>query len=367
MLVGIDASRAVTDRPTGTETYSQRLIQALLQLDSDHVFRLYFRSAPSPTHFEGAEFCVIPFPRLWTHLRLSSEMALRPPDLLFVPSHVVPLIHPVHTIVTIHDLGYLHFPSAHPWPQRIHLDLSTRWSTRAASQVLADSATTKADLVRYYGIDPQKITVAYPGIDESVGPVKDHSQIQATLRKHAISEDYFLFLGTIQPRKNIRRLVDAFAQVVARSATPELQLVLAGKPGWLCEDLSEHIATLGLTDRVVFPGYVADEDKAPLLSGALGFLFPSLHEGFGLPVLEAQACGCPVVTSTTSSLPEVAGEGALLVDPQDVDAIAAAAIRLAGAPELREELRARGFANIERFSWQICAETVMRVVETKLC
>jgi len=367
MLVGIDASRAVADRPTGTETYSQRLIHALLRLDTENVFRLYFRSAPSPGHFDGAELRVIPFPRLWTHLRLAWEMAVNPPDLLFVPSHVVPAVHPARTVVTIHDLGYLHFPSAHPWQQRFYLELSTRWSARAATHVLADSDATKADLVQHYGTAAEKITVAYPGIDESLGPVKDRSRIQTSMQKYSISGDYFLFLGTLQPRKNLRRLVDAFARTVVKPGIPQLKLVLAGKTGWLCQNLTEYVASLGLTGRVVFPGYVADEDKAPLLSGALGFLFPSLHEGFGLPVLEAQACGCPVVTSTTSSLPEVAGEGALLVDPQDVDAIAAAVTRLARDPGLREDLQAQGLGNVERFSWKACAETVLRVMERELC
>ena len=367
MLVGIDASRAVADRPTGTETYSRRLIQALLDLESDHRFRLYFRSAPPPGSFQNAEHRSIPFPRLWTHLRLSREMVVAPPDLLFVPSHVVPLIHPAHTIVTIHDLGYLHFPSAHPGPQRTYLDLSTRWSARAASHVLADSGATKADLIEHYGTSPDKISVAYPGIDESIRPVKDEEQIRSVLREYDISGDYFLFLGTLQPRKNLRRLVDAFGKVVANASGRALKLVLAGKRGWLCQNLGEYIAGLGLTDRVLLPGYVAEEDKASLLSGALGFLFPSLYEGFGLPVLEAQACGCPVVTSNTSSLPEVAGEAALLVDPKDVDAIAGAAARLTQDPRLRDSLRRRGLANVDRFSWRMCARSVLAVIEAELC
>jgi glycosyltransferase involved in cell wall biosynthesis len=367
MLVGIDASRAVADRPTGTETYSQRLIRALLQLESDHHYRLYFRDPPPPGLYPKAELRPIPFPRVWTHLRLSWEMVVDPPDLLFVPSHVVPLVHPSTTVVTVHDLGYLHFPSAHPWAQRTYLDLSTRWSTRAASQVLADSYATKADLVHHYGADPGQVTVVYPGVDESLRPVTDDTRIAATSNRYGISGDYLLFLGTLQPRKNLRRLVEAFAKVIEDPAAHQIQLVLAGKKGWLCRGLSDQIAALKLEDRVILSGYVAEEDKAALLSGALGFIFPSLYEGFGLPVLEAQACGCPVVTSNSSSLPEVAGEAALLVDPRDVDAIAAAAGRLISDPELRYDLRTRGFANVERFSWQVCAQTVLRAIEQELC
>jgi glycosyltransferase involved in cell wall biosynthesis len=363
MLVGIDASRAVADRPTGTEIYSRRLIQALLALDSPHRFRLYFRTAPPPYLFENAERRVIPFPRLWTHLRLSWEMARHRPDLLFIPAHVLPPIRPRLSLVTVHDLGYLKFPEAHPWRQRLYLDLSTRWNARAATHVLADSRATKADLVAHYGTPPDRISVAYPGVDRTLGPVRDPAAIRAAKARHGIRGDYFLYLGTLQPRKNLRRLVDAFAAFVGRDSRVRTPLlVLAGKRGWLYDELFEQVRRQGLEGRVSFPGYVAEEDKAALLSGALAFTFPSLHEGFGLPVLEAHACGCPVITSTTSSLPEVAGDAALLVDPQDTAAIADAMERLAADPTLSHDLTQRGFANVERFSWQACAQTVLKAI-----
>lgn len=364
MLVGIDASRAVADRPTGTEIYSRRLIQALLTLDSPHRFRLYFRTAPPSRLFEGAERRIIPFPRLWTHVRLSWEMARRQPDLLFVPAHVLPPVRPRLSLVTIHDLGYRHFPKAHPWRQRLYLDLSTRWNARAATHVLADSEATKADLVAQYATRPDRITVAYPGIDHSLSPVRDPATIRAAKARYRIADDYLLYLGTLQPRKNLRRLVDAFAEFAGRVSEVETpSLILAGKRGWLYEELFEQVRRRGLEDRIHFPGYVAEVDKAALLSGALAFAFPSLHEGFGFPVLEAQTCGCPVITSTTSSLPEVAGDAALLVDPQDTAAIADAIERLVTDPALSQELAQRGFTNVRRFSWQACARTVLNVIE----
>ena len=164
-LIGVDASRAVVPRPTGTETYSRRLIQALLTSDSSYRWRLYFRTEPPLPAFEGAEHRVIRFPRLWTHLRLSWEMAFRPPEALFVPAHVLPPVRPPVTLVTVHDVGYLRFPRAHPIVQRLYLDVSTRWNVRVATHVLADSEATKADLVSYYGTLPEKISVAYPGYD----------------------------------------------------------------------------------------------------------------------------------------------------------------------------------------------------------
>ena len=358
MLIGIDASRAVAARPTGTEVYSQRLIRALLQLESPHRFRLYFRSQPPSGAFPGAERRVVPFPRAWTHLRLSWEMASRPPDALFVPAHVLPLIHPRTSLVTVHDLGYLHFPAAHPLGQRLYLDLSTRWNARVAVHVLADSQATRADLVARYGTPPEKITVAYPGRDEALAPARDPAAVEAVKARYGIDGRYFLYLGTLQPRKNLSRLIAAFGRLRSDAV-----LVLAGKRGWLYQDLFAQVRRLGLEGRVHFPGYVPDDDKAILLSAALAFVFPSLYEGFGLPVLEAQACGCPVVASATSSLPEVAGDAALLVDPTDVEGIAVALERVAADPALRATLIERGFSNVRRFSWDACARTVLGAIE----
>ncbi|HEY76186.1 MAG TPA: glycosyltransferase family 4 protein [Thermoflexia bacterium] len=363
MIIGIDASRAISPRPTGTEIYSQRLIQALLSIDSGHRFRLYFRSPPASDLFFGAEVRVIPFPRLWTHLRLSWEMARRPPDLLFVPAHVLPPIRPPLTLVTVHDLGYLYFPHAHPLLQRLYLDLSTRWNAYTATHVLADSEATKADLIARYRTPPDKITVAYPGYDDTLAPVRDPAAIAAVKAHYGIEGAYFLYLGTLQPRKNLARLIDAFAALRSGTLKPETYLVLAGRRGWLYADLFERVRRLGLEDRILFPGYIPEADKPALLSGALALVFPSLYEGFGLPVLEAQACGCPVICSTAASLPEVAGEGALLVDPLDVAGWAEAMGRLATDPALRADLIERGFANLRRFSWRQCARTVLSVVD----
>ena len=363
MLIGIDASRAVAVRPTGTEVYSRRLIQALLALESPHQFRLYLRSTGPADPFPGADLRAIPFPRLWTHARLSWEMLHRPPDALFVPAHVLPLVHPRASLVTVHDLGYLHFPQAHPWRQRLYLDLSTRWNACAAALVLADSEATKADLVARYDTPPEKITVAYPGCDETLAPVRDPAAIETVKARYTISGDYFLYLGTLQPRKNLIRLVEAFAQSPIPNPQSPIRLVLAGKQGWLYDELFTQVRRLGLEGWVLFPGYVPEEDKAALLSGALAFVFPSLYEGFGLPVLEAQACGCPVITSTTSSLPEVAGDAALLVDPNDTAGIGDAMRRLATDSALRESLIERGLANVRRFSWTACAQAVLSAIE----
>lgn len=372
-VIGIDASRAVSHEPTGTEGYSYHLTRALIpRLRARYAVRLYFRTVPpeapvlSDTRawWEDAEACVMPFPRLWTHVRLSWEMLRRPPDLLFVPSHVLPLARPERTLVTVHDVGYRHFPEAHPSPQRRYLDLSTRWNVRVASHVIADSNATRDAIAEAYGTDPNKITVVYPGYEADLQPVSDPRRHEQVRQRYAIPSPYLLFLGRIQPRKNLIRLVEAFARIAPQHE--DLTLVLAGPPGWFLSSITSRVQELGLGQRVRFLGYVASGDKAALISGARVFTYPSLYEGFGFPVLEAQACGTPLLTSATSSLPEVAGKGGLQVDPEDVDAIAEGLTRLLSDTELRATLVARGLQNLTRFSWARAAQQTADIIEQLL-
>jgi glycosyltransferase involved in cell wall biosynthesis len=288
-------------------------------------------------------------------------MLRRPPEALFIPAHVLPLAHPPCSLVTVHDLGYLHFPEAHPWSQRAYLDWSTRWSARAASALLADSEATRADLVRLYGTDPGKITVVYPGRDESLRRVDDPAEWARVRAAYGIVGEYVLHVGTVHPRKNLARLIDAFAQL--QGDFPGLRLVLAGARGWLADPILQRARTLGLADHVRLPGYVAAGDLAALLSGARVYAFPSLYEGFGFPALEAQACGVPLVAARASSLPEVAGDAAVYVDPLSVDDIARG-LRLAlSDATLCAELAARGAENLRRFSWARAAAEVLAVLE----
>ncbi|MBN1886569.1 MAG: glycosyltransferase family 4 protein [Thermoflexales bacterium] len=380
-MIGIDASRAASQQRTGTEAYSLHLIRALAEAAPACRFRLYFNRAPEEGLFDAhnVEPCVIPFPRLWTHLRLSAELGRRPPDALFVPAHVLPPLRPRCSLVTVHDLGYRHFPQAHPWLARLYLDGSTRWNVRAASWVLADSQATKDDAVRFYGTDPAKIVVAYPGRDESLGRVDDPAVVEKAKRRYGIEGQYILYIGTLQPRKNLGRLIEAFSASpalhagasvsfqlhlhCAQAQVSAFSLVLAGKKGWLYDDLFEQVRRLGLDGQVIFPGFVAEEDKAALLSGAAAVAFPSLYEGFGFPALEALQCGVPLVCSNSSSLPEVAGQAALLVDPLDVDSIAQALVRIVADEDLRQDLTRRGYEQAARFSWQACARTVLDLLE----
>jgi glycosyltransferase involved in cell wall biosynthesis len=373
MLIGIDASRALLAQRTGTENYSLYLIRALLCLDSSHRFRLYLRQRPPGGLLPvpgNAELQVMPWARLWTHLRLSWEMARRPPDLLFVPAHVLPLLHPRHSVVTVHDLGYLYYPQAHPFLDRLYLDLSTRYHCRAAAHIIAVSQATKDDLVRHYRADPRRITVVHSAHDAGLFRPADPAAQRAVRERYGLHAPYLLYLGTLQPRKNLARLLEAFAQLHPLPGPPPergrespLSLVIAGKKGWLYEPLFQQVKRLGLGGRVIFTGYVPQEDLPPLLSGALGLVLPSLYEGFGLPLLEAMACGTPVICANVSALPEIAGDAALLIDPLDVTDLAESMARLVEDEGLRRRLTARGLERAGQFSWDRCARETLAVLE----
>ncbi len=369
MIIGIDASRAVTGQRTGTEAYAYFLIRALIPLAAErgHTLRLYFNQPPPADLFPdaaGVERVIIPLRRMWTHARLGHELRGRPPDVFFTPAHVIPVGIRVPAVATVHDLGYEHFPEAHPRRQLAYLRWSTRHNARVARRVIADSRATADDLTQFYGASPDKIDVIYPAIDPDLRRVDDEERIVTALARYGIRRPYFLYLGTLQPRKNLVRLVEAFAAGELHNVG--YSLVLAGKSGWLADPLLAAVGRLpsAVTGQVLLPGYIADADKAALLSGATALVFPSLYEGFGFPVLEAQACGAPVICSNTSSLPEVAGDGALLVDPFDVTAIAGTMRQVAVDGELRRGMVKKGYANLIGFRWDGAAIQVMELLKS---
>jgi len=365
MLVGVDASRATVAQRTGTEAYSLHAVRQLIAIGAAHRFRLYFNTPPVAGLIPLGENCesrVIPFPRLWTHLRLSAEMSLHAPDVLWVPSHVLPLVHPRRSIVTVHDLGHRYWPGAHTARQRWYLEWSARYHARTAAHMIADSQATRDDLVRIYGIEPTRITVAYLGVDSALQRVEDAMQIERTCRGYGISCPYLLYVGTLQPRKNLVRLLEAFAKLRRLTSGP-LQLVLVGRMGWQYQGILARAQELDLGQDVVVTGYVPDVDLPALYSGARLFVLPSLYEGFAMPVLEAMACGAPVACSNVSSLPEVAGDAALLFDPRSVDGMVAAIRHALEDAELRATLTERGRKRVQHFTWERCARQVLNVLE----
>lgn len=360
MDIGIDASRAARPERTGTENYSLYVTRELLRLAPSHRFRLYFNAPPPPDLFPSdarVQHRVMPFPRLWTHLRLSMEMLARAPDVLFVPAHVLPLVHP-RAVATIHDLGYRHYPETHGWRARLYLEWGTRFNAATSRLIVTDSNWSREDIVRTYGVPHEKVRVAYPGLRPGLGPVRDATRVDETLARYGVPRPYLLYVGTLQPRKNLTRLIEAFAALSEPHA-----LVLAGKKGWLYDDILSRARELGIERRVVFTGYVPDDDLPALLTAADLFVFPSLYEGFGFPVLEAMACETPVVSSNASSLPEVTGDAALLVPPEDTGALAAAMRQVLSDAALRQALVQRGREQAAEFTWERCASEVLRALE----
>ena len=341
---------------TGTEHYARQLIYALIQSNTRHQLTLYFRDTPPAHLFPPSPLVgcrVIPLRRAWTHVRFAAALWRDRPDVTFVPAHTLPLAFPGRAVVTVHDLGFKYFPQAHPAKDRLDLDWTTRYSVARATVVLADSQATADDLTKFYGTPPGKIRVVYPGVDAL--PIGD---VAAVRRKYNLPERYFLFVGTLQPRKNIARLVHAFARWQAAHPADSAALVLAGGKGWLYDE-----AWTAGVERVHLPGYVDEADKGALYAGALALVFPSLYEGFGFPVLEAMHCAAPVIASTTSSLPELAGDAALLVDPLDVDAIAAAMGRVIEDAALRQMMRESGAAQVKKFTWDSAAGQALAALE----
>ncbi len=381
MIIGIDASRSSGTIQTGTEQYSREVIRALVEIAPHHRFWLYTRSAQGAHTLamdieqphRQAHVQLIRRRRLWTHIGLGMEIMRRPPEALFIPAHVLPvtLALPgqagrIRSVITLHDIGYRHFPSAHPWQQRLYLDWSARFAARHASSIVADSEATRQDIHRFYRVPLDRIRVAYPGAVRL--PNVSEDQRRLTLGRLGLdgSQTIVLHVGTLQPRKNLRRLIRAWGRMLENSPAelPAPLLVLAGAPGWGGEAarVQAEIQAQGLSHSIRLIGYITEEEKAVLLSVARALAFPSLHEGFGFPVLEAQSAGVPVVCSNTSSLPEVAGDGAILVNPLDEQAIGNGLFQAMHDAALRSRLIEAGARNVMRFTWQACARVIFEAL-----
>jgi glycosyltransferase involved in cell wall biosynthesis len=267
-------------------------------------------------------------------------------DLVHGPVFVGPLLAHCPVIVTIHDLSFIRFPDLFRPVNRLYLTVLTRLSARCARRLIAVSAHAAAESTRLLGVPRERVDVVYHGVDPVFRPLPA-DEIAAFRRRRGLPERFVLFVGTLEPRKNLVRLVEAFARI----RDSRVGLVLAGGKGWLYDDLFARVEALGLDEEIVFPGYVMNDELPLWYNAATVFGYPSVYEGFGLPVLEAQACGTPVLTSNISSLPEAAGDGALMVDPYDVEALAAGLDRLLEDERLRYELRERGLAHARQFSW----------------
>ena len=363
MVIGIDASKIAREEKTGTENYSYNLIKALITLDKKNRYVLYFNKIPQFFEIDQPNVStrIIPSPRFWTQGRLAFEVFLRPPDVLFVPAHTMPVIRRlgVRTVVTIHDLGAEFLAEYHKFPQKIYLNWSTRYIASKAAHIISVSKFTKAELNRTLKVPNNRVTVVYEATNRKLFyPRTKHETAQARA-KYGLAGKYFLYVGTIQPRKNLVRLIEAFS----KARLEHTDLVLVGSKGWLYDEIYKAPEKFGVSNHVRFLDYVPDEDLPSLYSGALGLVFPSLYEGFGLPILEAFACGCPVLTSGIGAMAEIAGVAALFVDPLDVKSISQGIKKLSEKDEIRERLIQKGNLRVGDFAWEKAAKETLKVLE----
>ena len=285
-------------------------------------------------------------------------------DAAIFPKNVIPFFIGCCSYVIIHDLAYFDRRlNAYPLPDTIYMRTLIPQSVRRATAVFAVSENTKKDIIHYTGCDPEKITVTYEAADKIYRPISDVSSLSQVKQKYNLPDDFIMYVGSLSPRKNIIRLLKAFSRL--RTRIPH-NLVLTGSKSWKDASVHQTIHHLGLADRIKQLGFVEHEEMPALYNLAGVYVYPSLYEGFGLPVLEAMQCGCPVVASNASSIPEVAGNAAILVNALNTPSIAEAIYRVLTDPELREELVRSGFQQAKKFSWDQCANTMLKIIRQSI-
>jgi glycosyltransferase involved in cell wall biosynthesis len=364
LRIAIDA-HSIGAKLGGNESYALNLIEALAQIDHVNEYTLYVTTADAHDHFHQRwpNFKVrhtLPHtPLIRIPLTLSTELRKHPVDLLHV-QFTAPPFCPCPVIVSIHDLSFEHLPQTFNRRSRTQLRLTVRHSARRAARIMTLSEHTREDVIETYGIDAAKVTAIPLAAPAHFGPVKDAKELQRVRHTYGIDTDYILSVGSIQPRKNLVRLIKAYAELrAAHSSNSCPKLVIVGKCGWLYDETFRALEEVGVREAVVLTGYVPESDLPALYSGAICFVYPSYFEGFGLPPLEAMKCGAPVVVGNATSLPEVVGDAALQVDPFDVSAIAAAMDQVISNSELRQELSVKGQARANLFDWKDTAERTL--------
>lgn len=372
MLIGIDVSRANKPKKTGVEWYAFNLIQELKKItvnDGNHWVEY------SNDRLQGG-LEVLPdnwyevrtkwFPKyLWTQVRMSWELSRRPVDVFFSPAHVLPPIRPEKSVVTIHDVGFRRMPHLYKAHTRWYHELTTKEMVASGARIMTVSEFSGKELVNLYGADPAKIAITPLGIDhDRYRPINDQVTVERVLAKYRIPRPYFFFIGRLEDKKNVTGIIKAFNLFKDRrgSGDPTV-LVLGGPRGYGWEAIKQQIADSPHRSQIMEIGYVPEQDVPVITSGALGYVHLSWYEGFGIPPVQAQACGCPVIAANNSSLPEVLGEGnALFVSPSDVTAAAEAMTRLAGDESLRRDLGNRGIEWTRKYTWAETAKASLPVL-----
>ena len=364
MKIAIDA-RLVYYQRGGIGQYILHLVQELARLDAaDGYILLRSRKDSTPlvprqaTHFQNVLLWT-PCHNRFEQITLPVELARLRFDLLHSPDFVPPWRGRFRRLITVHDLTFLYYPQFLTAESRRYYNDQIERAVRVADHISADSTATKDDLVRLLGVQPEKVSVVLLAPDPLYRPL-DAAACAPVLARHKLEPGFLLFTGTLEPRKNVTGLLSAYRALCDRQPSTPF-LVLAGRRGWLYDEIFARIAALKLQDRVRFVENLPNEELVALYNAAALLVLPSFYEGFGLPALEAMACGTPVVCSERGSLPEIAGDAALLVNPDDLDGLASAMERALDDEPLRVQLRSRGFANVARFSWEKAARETVEI------
>jgi len=367
MNIGFDASRANRPHKSGVEWYAYHLLRNFYNLDQKNNFILYTEKhlqsellPPAPNFQE--KVLNWPLPRFWTLGRLSLEMAWHKPDLLFIPSHNFPLIKARKNVITWHDVGYERYPETYTAWELRSLREGAKAALRSADAIIAVSDFTKQEMLRWYKINPDRIKVIHSGCKNEFWKKSTVAEIDNLRAKLNLDAPYFLYLGRLALRKNIVGLIRAYNSFRAKINKP-FNLLLAGSDSPLQEDINREIELSPYKNEIKKVGWFPIEQAPVLFSGAVAFLFPSFYEGFGLPILEAMACELPVIASTSGSLPEIAGDAALLIPAHDIAGFAEQMLKIVTDNNLRAEMIAKGLKRVKEFSWEKCAQETLDLLE----
>jgi len=359
--IGIDA-HAVGSHLGGNETYIRNVVRSLGEVDPGGDYTLFMTDAGLREPIPGAErmrrVTVRPHnPLLRIPISFPLALARERIDVVHV-QYVAPPLCPARIVVTVHDIAYDRHPELFTRAEVARFRLLVPLTVRRASAVLTVSEFSRRDIVRRYLVPPERVIVAPDAADPMFRPIHDEAQLDAVRERYGTGDEYILCVGNLQPRKNLRALIDTYVRLRRTDATRH-RLVLVGRKAWLHDDIFAAARDSGYAGELVFTGYVPDADLVALYNAAAVFVYPSLFEGFGLPPLEAMACGTPVVCSNTSAFPEVVGDAALTVDPRDPEALAAAIATVLGDANMRANLAAAGLRRAAYFSWETTTRTIV--------
>lgn len=361
MTIGVDVSRALRVNKTGVEWYAYYLMNALHALDSSSEYRLYADTKIMDDVDVSLQIKIRvlkwPIAHLWTQGRLSLEMLLHPPDVLLIPASAMPMIHPQKTVVVVHDVGFLAYAHYKSKKEMRYLHMSTDYALRHAWRIITVSEWTKQEIQKNYGCSDERIRVVPNGVDQNFYHAIDTIDANATLKRLCISRPFFLTVGRLDPRKNIRALISAFS--LFAKIKPSYSLIVAGPEGYAAKDTLEAIKEAQRAGiSIHYLSWISESDKRALLCACTAFVFPSLYEGFGMPILEAQLCQAPVIASSIPALKETSGGAAYFFNPENVDSLMEGLRYMDEHFEYRKKLQEEGLRNAQLFSWQITASMI---------